>query len=85
MKPQGELVRKARSVVGLELDSLETEHERRMRNRIKAILNSPSNLLHNSRWAAHLATTSLHPGVKLNVLDALLNIRLYKSNLSVMT
>ncbi len=43
------LLRKASSVVGMELDSLESVAERRM-DRIKAILDNPSHLLHDEPW-----------------------------------
>ncbi len=44
------LVRKASSVVGLELDSLESVAERRMKDKIKAILENPSHPLHDELW-----------------------------------
>ena len=44
------LVRKARSVVGLELDSVESVAERRMTDKFKAILDNPSHPLHEEPW-----------------------------------
>ena len=44
------LVRKASSVVGLELDSLEVVVERRMRDKFKSILGNPSHPLHAELW-----------------------------------
>lgn len=45
------LEKKATSVVGLEQDSLESEvAERRMRDKIKAILDNPAHPLHNMLW-----------------------------------
>ena len=44
------LVREANSVVGLELDSLESVAERRMKDEIKAILNNLSHPLHDELW-----------------------------------
>ena len=45
-----DLVRKASSVVGLELDSLEVVVERRMRDKFKSILGNPSHPLHAELW-----------------------------------
>ena len=44
------LVRKASSVVGLELDSLEVVVERRMRDKFKSIMGNPSHPLHAELW-----------------------------------
>ena len=44
------LVRKASSVVGLELDSLDVVLERRMMDKFKSILGNPSNPLHAELW-----------------------------------
>lgn len=43
-------VRKARSVVGLDLDSLETVAERRVKDKICAILDNLSHPLHDELW-----------------------------------
>ncbi len=44
------LVRKASSVVGLDLDSLESVAERRIKYKIKNILNNPSHPLYDDLW-----------------------------------
>lgn len=44
------LVRRARSVVGLELDSPERLAKRRMKGKIQAISDNPSQPLHNELW-----------------------------------
>lgn len=44
------LVRKARSVVGLELDTLESVAERRVKDKINTILDNPSHPLHEELW-----------------------------------
>ena len=44
------LVRKASSVVGLELDSLEVVVERRMRDKFESIMGNPSHPLHAELW-----------------------------------
>ena len=44
------LVKKARSVVGLELDSLESVAERRLMDKLRAILDNPSHPLHDELW-----------------------------------
>lgn len=47
----GELVRRARSVVGKELDSLEAVTEKRMRGRLRIIMDDPSHPLYvKLRW-----------------------------------
>lgn len=60
------------SVVVLELDSLESVAERRLKDKIKHVLENPSHPLYNKllQNAAHEATRSSHPGAKRSPLGA---------------